>query len=264
MERMLARSLGVIAALAILGIGESASAHPRVDEGTHALERARFGEAIASYDRAAEARDLTRDELIALLEGRALAKRAVGDESGARADLDRLASIHPDHVFARHVPPEIVDIFRTLRDRREGPLRVRVQVTLERGRARVRAVLVHDPGGLVIATRLAVRTAHDDWQVDDRGDLMIDLPMGATLEYHAEVIGLGGVSLLQLGSVETPLPALAVEALPPARGDETWIPWLIAGGGITVGIVIAAIAIGFAVSGPSDDTALSPPRLGTP
>lgn len=264
MDRMLARWLGAIAALAIFGISGRASAHPLVDEATRALERARFGEAIAIYDRAADARDLTRDELLRLLEGRALAKRAVGDESGARADLDRLASIHPEHVFARHVPPEIVEIFRTLRDRREGPLRVRVQVALEQGRARVRAVLVHDPGGLVLSTRLGVRADEGAWQVGEHGEVVVDLPLGATLEYHAEVIGLGGVSLLELGSVETPLPAVAVAALPAARDDEELIPWLVAAGGVTAAIVLGAIAIGFAVRGPSDDTALSPPRLGSP
>lgn len=266
---MLARWLGAIAALAILVIGEPARAHPRVDEGTHALDRARFGDAIAHFDRAAAEQDLTRDDLLRLLEGRALARRAVGDERGAREDLDRLAAIHPAHTFGRSVPPEIVDIFRTLRDRREGPLRVRVDVAVEGGRARLRALLVHDPGGLVARTRLAARAGEGEWQEDDGGRLALDVPPGARVEYHVEVIGLGGVSLLELGSRETPLPALIASGAIDAgastgeRGDDL-APWVVGIAGLAVGAVIAGIAIGFALSGPSDDTALSPPRLGAP
>lgn len=265
---MLARCLALVAAIAVLSLGARAHAHRLVDAGTQALGRARFGEAITLYDRAAAGDELTRPDLVRLLEGRALARRAVGDEDGARDDLDRLAAIDPEHTFARHVPPEIVDIFRTLRDAREGPLRVRVQVALDGDRALVRAVLVHDPGGLVVHTRLAARAGEGAWRQDDDGELELALPPGATLEYTVEAIGLGGVSLLELGSRETPLPALlAVQrggrSIDPGDGGEV-TPWLVGIGGVVVGAVIAGVIVGFAMSGPSNDTALSPPRLGAP
>jgi hypothetical protein len=265
-------ALGAVLTIASVAIAVApgvARAHPMVDDGTRAIERARFEEALAIFDRATRADDLSVDDLVRLLEGRALAHRAMGDEAAASADLERLAAIRPDHELARHVPPEIAQILRTVRSRRAGPLRAQLAVRRGRGRATVAVSLVNDPGGLVVRTRVAARVGSSGW-IEGGERVEIEVPDGASVDVHVEVIALGGARVIEQGSRDVPLPLIIdlggsvlgarddVTGSPPTSVDP--LPWVIAGGGVVVAAILAGVAIAIATSLPSDATALSPPR----
>lgn len=251
-----ARTIALALVLALLA-PPRARAHPVVDQGTRELDRARFAAAIEAFDRAAARDDLSVAALVVLLEGRALAHRALGDERASSADLARLAAIRPDHEPSVHVPPEIAQAFRALRDRRTGPIRARVSVVAQGGVAVVCAQLIGDPGGLVRGVRVAARSG-GAW-VEGDGEVAI-VPRGA-VDVHVEVIALGGARIVEYGSREVPLPlVIAGTDFAAERSDDPW-PWIAGASGIVLGAIAIGVAIGVASSAPSEHTMLTPPRL---
>src|SRR5690606_31181257 len=72
------------------------------------LDAARFADAVRLYDElAAGSSGLDRDSLARLLQERALARAALRDRDGARADLVALFSLDPDAQLGDEAPPSL-------------------------------------------------------------------------------------------------------------------------------------------------------------
>ena len=272
-ERVLRRTH---VALAALGLALAccapgrALAHPLVEDGERHLDAARFSDALSLFDRAAQGDELDASDVVRVLEGRALAHRALGDERAMDADLMRLAALRPEHTFATRAPPEVEHRFSMLRERGQARMRARVDVARDHGVVRLELVLDHDPGGLVRSAVLYARAGDGAW-VERSAGAAIDLEVrpGERIEYHARVIGLGGAVLIEHGTRDAPLPALVVEApiiaggvqVVPVPGDVDPWPWVLGSAALVAvaGVVITVTLV--ATQAPGDTTRLSPPRV---
>ncbi|UJR85603.1 hypothetical protein [Sandaracinus amylolyticus] len=251
-------------ALVVLALASRAHAHPLVDDAERQLDEARFGAALALFDRAAQGDDLDVSDVVRVLEGRALALRALGREGEIEIDLRRLAALRPQHTFSARVPPEIAHRFRVLRERGAERLRARVQVRRDGAQVRLELALTNDPGGLVREATLFARAGDGPWSSSSEGALALEARDGERVDYYARVIGIGGALIVEHGAEDAPLPALVtshVEVAPGAVAEpsDPW-PWILAGSGViaTAGIVIAIVLV--ATAQPGDDTRLSAPR----
>lgn len=280
---MRVRFLHLIAVSIVLSLGLRsgiAAAHPLVEDGTGAIERASFAEAIELFDRAADGDDLRVGDLVQLLEGRALAVRALRGD--ATDDLRRLAAIRPDHRFARHVPPELVEAFHAIDQERLG---VHLETSALDGRIRIHATPTGDPGGLVRAVQVAVK-AHEGW-LEAEDEIEIDLAELSLVAVHIRVIALGGAVVIEQGSREEPWPlwvdlrlaqrsdssstftsastssSTAASALAPDSRpavDETAI-WIVGLTGLGAAAALTTALVLVTSEEPSSETALAPPRF---
>ncbi len=267
LSRLLAPGLSLTL---VLVTASSASAHPLVEEGIALVERARFEEALERLERAARGDDLTLADLIRLLEARALAESAMGRDEAMSRDLSRLAALSPDHVFAANVPPEIVWRFGVLRDRAGSRLRVRVAIEPGPDTTVVRATVIGDPGGLVTEVRVAAGVAGGELAREDDGAIEIASTREVALAYYVTVIGIGGATLLEEGSAESPLPAVALPGPPAdcpvcpplAASSIDPVPWIVAGA-IAAASIVVAVLVSVLATQESSLTQPSPPmRVG--
>ncbi len=229
----------------------SAWAHPLVDEGEALLGEARFAEALERFERASQGDDLRREDVLRMLEGRALAHRALGDDAAMAEHLVMLAALDPTHAFPDHVPPEVQWRFRVLSERSPGRLRVRVGVRFRDGEVILTTTLEGDPGGLVRSVSLSGREPGGEWHGATDGDLTLPVGTSRELEYHVTVVGPGGAPLVEQGSAATPLPLFVITppaatvALPPVAPPpppstvEVW-PFVL-GGALAVAAIGAVI-----------------------
>lgn len=213
------------------------------------LNEARFRDALALFERAARSDDLRREDLVHLLEGRALAHHALGNDGAMDEQLRMLAALDPTHAFPAHVPPEVAWRFRMLASRSPGRLRVRVRASRRDRALDLRAEVEGDPGGLVRDVMLSARTGSGPWQRGTHGVTSLDVSGDAHVEYRVVVVGLGGAPLLEVGSEDAALPLLvsaptcasAASGSEPASRVEIW-PFLV-GGALTVGAVVVALSV---------------------
>ncbi len=250
----------------------ASSASAQVAEGRRQLEAASFTRAIRAFDRAERGAHLTRDDLVAIYEGRAMARWATGAERQAQRDLAALAELDPQHAFPPEAPPELGEAFAE--GAREGGLAIELSFADETG-ATTMSVDVHRDGmGLVHSLRTHVRVADGEWSDSDASSLHLDVPEHASVEAWVEAIGPGGAIVATSGSadapivhggrpvpeLEVPTPAPAATSLfvrdtPNDSHDESGL-WIGLGVGIGAAVLVAVI-VGIAVgvsSGPSDHT----------
>lgn len=180
--------------------------HPAVEEGRQALAAAEFRRAIEAFDEA-ERGPLDRDAYIALLEGRALASWASGDEARARADLAALAAVDPEHVFPPEAPPDVTDLFAESVAARAGPLAA--TATFSPTGDQVIVTVENDDTGLVTRVRGYVRPLGGSWSVAEADPPAAAFPVprapGASAEAWAELLGPGGAVLATAGSEQAPI-----------------------------------------------------------
>jgi hypothetical protein len=255
--------------LSSFGWASTALAHPLVDHGYRLYEGADFQGALHAFEAAEAASDLTRDDLIKLLEGRALAHLALGNEEPMEATLVQLASVEPDREMGRAIPPPMRDAF----DRISGStqrISITARVEAMPGGARVVAEVNGDSGGLVREVRLAGRELDDDrWTSGTGEELSVVASSGATIEYHAAAIGPGGAVITRAGSEESPLSASTEgveegEILTSSEdGDDdgggVLVPILIGVGAAVVIATVIIIVVAASSGGQSDETQFSAP-----
>lgn len=259
----------------------TAWAHPQIERGRRQYEDANFRQALLTLRRALSARELTRDDLVRLYETRALVRLAMHQQDDYVADLRTLASIDPEHAFAREVPPEVVTEFARVRATLPGPLRVAVTTAPVDHAVELTARVENDE--LHLSRRLqfaARRTGSAEWADADAGQVTVPAGPGDRIEYAAVAIGTGDAVLASAGTRDAPLtfqvPRLA-PVLPPATsfardsglldddptddegggGPSPWI-WVSAG---TVGVAVAVVLIVLATSSGTDDTQPSVPMV---
>lgn len=218
-------------------------------EAAAAFERAAFADAVEAYDRAAAGDGLERGEVLALLEGRALARHAARDHAGAERDLAALLSLEPEATLGEMAPPALQRAFARLRGEVTGAL----AMTSEAARV---------PDGFVVRARVQndveslVRAVHVYWQSEGEWEHAegreVRVVAGSTLRFYVEALGPGGAVLARHGSADAPERAAAIEGgaspveapMEPVSDDSgLWI-----GVGVGIGVaVLAAVAVVIAV-----------------
>lgn len=253
------------AALVTLAFAPSSSAHPLVDDGLGRLREADFRAAMTAFDRAEAASDLTLQDLLMLLEGRAMAALATADDRGVQEALARLAALEPAHRFGPEAPPEIRAQFeRTLASMRRR-LGLEVRATRRSGGLLLEAVVVGDPGGLVRSVRLSARPVGGTWRDWNERSARLSVRPDQPVEAHAIARGPGGAIVAEAGTRQRPVPLAAAPRGPvgagQAQGDDdddrgggaaTWA-WVGAGAAVVAAAAVLT-AVALSSSGPSDLT----------
>jgi hypothetical protein len=233
----------------LLGLGtlmpRVAHAHDLVDRGRDRFAQADFPGALAAVSDALHADDLTREDLAATYELRALIRLAQGDRSGCRDDLQRLATFAPDHELSRSAPPDVREDFESIVARLEGPIEVTVSATRIPDGVRLNAEVSHDGAGLRRAVRIAHRTGDGEWTIEDTASVNV-VGSPDEIRYWAVVVGPGGAPLAQSGSEQSPL-------TPQTVGTDLGLSESVNGGdaaegggddtGVIVGVVLAVVAV---------------------
>lgn len=236
------------------------------------VEDGEFEQAASAYAEAMASASLTRDELVALLEARALLAHSERDEPALDRALSALASIAPTHRFDRTFPPELAARSVEVGRRMRGRLSVETQIVPSAVGVRLTTRVDHDPGELVRAVRVRVFDASSG-QWEDASEGPLEAAPGRTQLAYVEAIGPGGVVLARRGSPDEPItiegPRVdlpeAPPALPPARaasGPPDWVWVLVAVG---VGLLVAGgIGAGiYYATNPTIDTQPRPPMIVT-
>lgn len=247
MESALAAVLTTLVASSI------AHAHPLVEEGRERLREAEFEAALEALARAEDRDDLTREDLVDLLDARAMAHLALDDSAALRVDLAALASLDPGHRFGREAPPELQEAFQQTLQVTEGPLSLAVEARPVPGGVEIEAEVTEDRASLVRETRVFARVLGSE-QFRRLTDRRQPARAGQPVEYYVEAIGPGGAIVATAGSGEAPEVsegALPLEGPAPVRredGGEGVSPWvfviigavLVVAGGVTLAIVLAS------------------------
>ena len=251
-------ALAILLAVLSLAWSGTAFAHAEVDEGRRLFEEAQFLEALDAFARAEAAEDLSLDELVTLLETRALVHLAMGNEEPMRSDLARLVAVAPDHALDRRAPPEVRRAYAEVRSQSAGPVRLSVSPTPVATGVSIEATAENDPQRLVRRVRVFGRATGDArWERADDAPLLVTAE--GVVEYYARAVGPGGVVLASSGSDDAPLRTSgSAEEAPGGGGDDTAliailvvVGVLVVAGGVTTGVILGT-------SGGSDQTQLQP------
>jgi hypothetical protein len=255
--------------LASTGWASTAFAHPLVDHGYRLYEGADFQGALHAFDAAEAASDLSREDLIELLQGRALAHLALGNSDEMEATLVQLASVEPNREMGREIPPPMRDAFERISGSSEQ-IAITARVQAMPGGARVVAEVAGDAGGLVREVRISGRELGDEeWTTGTGEELSVVASSGATIEYHAEAVGPGGAVITHAGSEDSPLSTSvgdAEEGEILASGEDrdddgggVLVPVLIGVGAALVIATVIIVAVAASSGGQSDETQFSAP-----
>ena len=256
----------------IVAIGIASPLEAQLAEGRRRLGQADFVRAIHAFDRAERGAHLTREDLVAIYEGRAMARWAQGDEHQAGRDLAALAELEPHPGFPPEAPPELASAFDEAA--REGGLALEVTFADEPGATTINVDAQRDGAGLVRSIRMHTRIAGGAWDTAEASAVRLTVPEHVAVEAWVEALGPGAAIIAHGGSAEAPIthgggPVHELQAPTPpppqasliVRDDpveshDDSVLWIGVGVGIGVA-VIAAVIIGIVVgvsSGPSDQT----------
>jgi hypothetical protein len=207
------------------------------------LERARahaasadFPAALEAFDRAYAGDGLPRGELPGLLLERALVRSALGDASGAEADLARLLRVDPGHELPASVQPALAARFAALRALIEPPT-FELDVRDESDARVVVEARTRGAGDLVREVVVETRIDGGAWASSRRERTTVETEPGAVVEIRARWIGPGGAVVASRGD------APIEHTVPSARGGDD-APVIV---GVTLGVA-AAIGVGVAIA----------------
>jgi hypothetical protein len=262
-----------LACLMVLGSASRASAHPIVDEARRLLLEAEFDAALAALDRAEAAADLTRAEVVLLLETRALIYAGRAQQVEMERVLDALASLAPTHQFAPEVPPALRRQFVRLVSSRAGPLAIHAVTRETEDGVEITGRAENDAVGLVRGVRVSARVGG---RVEvGRGSLRLAIDEGARVEYFVEAIGPGGAVIASDGDAQEPLlmtrsgagGAVGAGALG-ATGDDddeaAGVPWLWIGVGAAALVAVVVLTVVLVSSGGGGEQIVTGPILDDP
>ncbi|GAB4210365.1 MAG: hypothetical protein OHK0013_30920 [Sandaracinaceae bacterium] len=220
----------------------------QVDVGRRALEEADFQRAVRAFDRAERGEHLDRQELTALFEGRAMARFALGDETGARGDLRALGSLDPEHRFPAEAPPELGAMLAELVRAAGGGLAFALRWSEVTGGSALSVEVQRDAASLVRSVRIHTRVGvRGRWRTEQARSVVVSHPPGVRVYFHVDAIGPGGAVLLELGTRERPLLGGTHEAEAQETTSTTAVP-------IAPEVVVGAPP----VAGPSAEPVLEP------
>jgi hypothetical protein len=238
------------AVLWLCGWASVARANDDIDEGKRLFDRAQFAEAVAAFDRAASGDDLSRDDLIELLEARALAHHASGHPDRAESDLAALLSLDPSFALTDLAPPALRRAFSRLSGEIAEPIAVSAEASSRDGRARVTTRVHGDVASLAREIRVHSRAeGARRWRSDEGAS--VELEGEGRIEWWVEVVGPGAAPIGTEGSEEEPRAIAVAAPLLVANEDEDedaspW-PWILLGGGLALAAG-AAVVLYFVLS----------------
>lgn len=248
MTRTLSMALATLLALLVASACAAIPARAQLEAGRSFLADADFERAERAFGRALSAPSLTREDLVAISEGRAMARWALGDEAGARADLAALGSLEPAHTLPPEAPPPLVRAFAEVA---RDALDVALLWEEHEGEVFLHVAVRNDAAHLVDRVRVHART-DEGWRVTEERDVAIPSRRGAAPEVWVEALGPGGAVLAQEGDASAPATrdasprgdARTALADPEGEADATPL-WI----GIGVGAaVVLAVVIGVGVA----------------
>lgn len=247
----------------------TAFAHPLVDQGIRRYEGADFQGALSAYEEAEASNDLTREDIVTLLEGRALAQLALGAEDEMEAALVQLASLGPHREMSRAIPPPVREAFGRIARRVGQPLSVEATAEAMPGGVRIRAEVQSDGGDLVREVQIRARTADEDWTSGTGPTLNVVAAAGESVVFYAVAIGPGGAVLAEHGSEGSPLSSGAVVAgeggsavdLGADDDDDSslLVPILIGAAAVVAVAAVIIIVVLASSGGQSEETQFGPP-----
>lgn len=255
----------------LLALPGLAKAHPDVDAAIAAYQSAEFEAALAAFERAERRTDLTREDLLQLLENRTLVSSAMQNQAAVEADLVRLAILDPEHQFSRQVPPDIRALFAELRADAPPMPRLEITATPREDGVTVEAHARGDTARLVRQVRLHGRRAGtEDWIEATGEPLELAAARGDELEVWGELLGPGGVVLASEHSADAPrlvaMPTPVDEAAVTDDGDDggggSVLLWAGIAGAAAVVLLTVGIAVGVSKGGgTSQQTRVTLPDL---
>ena len=232
-----------------------ARAHDEVSRMRSLVTDGRYEEVRPQLDAALDRTDFSREDLIELLEVRALLFHALPDEPQLEHTLRMLASLAPEHRFGPRYPPDLTERFSTIRAALPGGLRVSTRVVPSAVGVRLEARVEDDPTGLVRELRYRVFNLESSrWE---QVAPPIESPAGRDQLVLVEAIGPAGAVVARAGSSDEPLhlaDATAASVLPTEPespepdidGGDDWVPWVVlavvaavVGAGVVGGVVFA-------------------------
>ncbi|MFK7986974.1 MAG: hypothetical protein AB8I08_13195 [Sandaracinaceae bacterium] len=263
-------ALAPILAMALAGVApllayaqSSDDAPPSVAAGVQAYEAGDFERAATLFDAAEETGDLSRAEVVRILEHRAQIAQALNDEVALDRALLQLVTLAPD-ALSRAAPALV-----RLRDaalERTGGATIEVQLEHERlgdGTVRVRPRVRGDAGALVTAMRLRARVAGQPWP-EPSPDAVTLQDDPEHVEATAEALGPGGAVLASIGTLDDPVPLVRRHAAPPEAletSDDTALHVGLVIGGAALVVAAVVVALVLAMAPPQPDSELGSPMV---
>ncbi len=205
------RSLPIGALVAAWVIPLTTLAHPLVDRGIVEYEDADFQAALDFFVEAEGRTDLNTDELLQLLEMRALVYHAIDDQERMRRDLTRLASIRPTFRLGPMAPPPVQSAFDEVREGISEGVRVDVSAEVSPGVLRVKTVVLNDVAQVGRFVEIHSHIEGDKWHHSVGERAVIRAPKDRRIHYYAVLVGPGGAAIAQTGTPENPREALITE-----------------------------------------------------
>ncbi len=229
---------------------------PALAEARAAYENADFAGTLAALSSMEDDAGLSRDDLLALLELRALTEFATGAGGALDSSLARLLSLEPGYTAGPTAAPRFAAVVETVRARGILPFELAGEARLEAAGVRITLRTV-DPSGLVRAHRI-------HWREDGReqsaegSDVLVPTEQ-SSLSWWGEAIGPGGAVLARTGPPDA-APPVAAEGSPtqPPSGEDATLAIVL---GIVAGVALAggAIVVGIVVAdGARADTVVTP------
>lgn len=185
-----------------------ALAHPDLERGKRLAYELDLDQAVAAFDAAVASGTLSRTELIELLNERALLLHALKREEELKLDLAWLSALAPEHKLDLRAPPELIALWRSIRDQGHGPLRLELATRMLDA---VQEVIIEANAELTgtvpegARTRISLRHKDGVWRTQVGGVMRDRGAPGDGMELHAEALGPGGVVVARLHSETAPL-----------------------------------------------------------
>ena len=255
-----------------------ALAHPEVERVRQLVNDGEYDAARPAMEATLARDDLERDDLVALLEARALLFYGLADRESLDRALRSLASIEPTHRFGARYPPDLARRSVEIGAEMSGPLRVDAETVPSAVGVRLEARVENDGEGLVRALRHRVFDATTgEWRAVDSP---VEAAAGRELLVFVEAVGPGGAVIATAGSPDDPIRLSAPGAVPvetgpdaPPLGEEGPAPssggfpdWaavvLTVGAVLLVGLVVGGSI--YAVENPTITWQPSPPNEEAP
>lgn len=195
----------VVALFACLLLSHGAArADASLDAGLAALDEGDFDAAAAAFDAALADDNLSRPELIALLEARAALHFALHDEAALDNDLGWLAALDPGHSFGDNRPPDLARRFVSIEQHHPGALEVTATALPSDAEVLVTARTQHVPEAMEVTLRVCTRVEGAPWRCVD-GATAHSPNSASGVFYYAEAVGPGGAVVASAGSASDPL-----------------------------------------------------------
>jgi len=235
--------------LCLLAAAPAFADHPRLEQARERFRAADLPGALESLSAAEQASDLSREDLLAVLELRTLIQLALGRSEPAEETLRQIASVDPGHRFGPEAPPDVVERFSAIVASQRGPVGVAVDRRETADGVVLAPSATNDPEGMVRAARVHARVDGGAWERAENAPLTVGAPAGSRVEWYAVAVGPGGAAVATQGSAESPMSfRLGSDPLAPPDDDDGgpsgWVWFGVGAGAVAVAAVVTVLVVG--------------------